>query len=145
MYFKGRKAASAQHRRLSALLHVSHISAALGWTQQPERPEVFKAVYHAYGFCSVEEGLKSSYLCPWLLSFLHKNSQILSLSLSSHLGNSNLFFFLPTVGAGRHHEILKSTSPALTSPLTFYTPSPSSIFQWNALQSSTLVVKSLLL
>lgn len=41
-----------------------------------------------------------------------KRSQILSLSLRSHLGNGNLY--LQTVGAGAEHEILKSTS--LRSP-----------------------------
>lgn len=44
-----------------------------------------------------------------------KHSQILSLSLSSHLGNGNLY--LQTVGAGGEHEILKSTS--------LYSPPPS--------------------
>lgn len=54
-------------------------------------------------------------------------SQILSLSLSSHLGNGNLY--LQTVGAGGEHEILKSTSlcfppPFLhgLSPLSLPTP-----------------------
>lgn len=38
-----------------------------------------------------------------------QHSQILSLSLSGHLGNGNLY--LQTVGAGGEHEILKSTPP----------------------------------
>lgn len=38
--------------------------------------EVFRAVYLARIFCSVEEGLESSYLCLWLLSFLHNNRRI---------------------------------------------------------------------
>lgn len=44
-----------------------------------------------------------------------KHSQILFLSLSSHLGNGNLY--LQSVGAGGEHEILKSTS--------LYSPPPS--------------------
>lgn len=43
-----------------------------------------------------------------------QHSQILSLSLSSHLGNGNLY--LQTVGAGEEHEILKSTSRSLPPP-----------------------------
>lgn len=76
-----------------------------------------------------------------------KHSQILSLSLSSHLGNGNLY--PQSVGAGGEHEILKSTSlyspppslpglPALslpTPPLTLFNPG-------NALRSGLPVCKS---
>lgn len=116
--------------------------------------EVFKAAYHACAvlFCG---GLNMSYLCLWLLSSLHKNrqsSQILSLSLSSHLGNSNLF--LQSVGAGGQHEILKSTSLCSPLPTTrlLSWPAPPSPFlypplntdhQWNGLQSSDEVLLGL--
>ena len=61
------------------------------------------------------------------------HSQILSLSLSSHLGNGNLY--LQTVGAGGEHEILKSTSrcspppsPLGLPPLSLPTPPPLPLF-----------------
>lgn len=91
-------------------------------------PGVFKAAYHAYGFCSVEEGLKSSYLCLWLRKLLAQeqapHSQILFHSLSSYLGNRNCNLYLQTVGAGGEHEILKSTlfSPLGHPPLSLPTP-----------------------
>lgn len=94
--------------------------------------EVFRAVYHAYRFWSEKVGwvgrLELSYLCLWLLSFLHenrRNSQILSLSLLCHLGNSNLY--LQSVGGGGQHEILKSTSPCSPSPRPSGPASPPSV------------------
>lgn len=78
--------------------------------RQPKCSEV--AVYHAHIFCSVKGGTEIILSVP-LASKLsaqeqEKHSQILSLSLSSHLGNGNLY--LQTVGAGGEHEIFKSTS-----------------------------------
>lgn len=119
--------------------------------RQPNCSEV--AVYHAHIFCSVKGGTEIILSVP-LASKLsaqeqEKHSQILSLSLSSHLGNGNLY--LQTVGAGGEHEILKSTLSLFPSslpawpacPLTSYAPSHT-FHQWNALQSSLPVVHSLL-
>lgn len=79
-----------------------------------------------------------------------KRSQILSLSLSSHLGNGNLY--LQTVGAGGEHEISNrhlslsappSSLPWPASPLTSYAPSRAS-HQRNASQKRpSPVVRSL--
>ena len=75
------------------------------------------------------------------------HSQILSLSLSSHLGNGNLY--LQTVGAGGEHEILKSTSryspppsPLGLPPLSLPTPPSHTFHQRNALGSGSPLVEA---
>lgn len=74
-----------------------------------------------------------------------KHSQILSLSLPSHLGNGNLY--LQTVGAGEEHEISKRASllspsslpPSLAClpPLTSCPPTPPSSVKCSAEQRAS--------
>lgn len=95
-----------------------------------------RASFVPEGGCARGEGTeKSSYLCPEgsrASQSASENSQILSFTPSSHLGNDNLY--LQTVGAGGDCEFLKR-SPSLPVPLSSlawpawplaFFPSPSS-------------------
>lgn len=100
--------------------------------RQPACLEVFRAAYQAciFLFCGGGPGIILSMPLASELPAQQQaqHSQILSLSLLSHLGNDNLY--LQTVGAGEEHEISNrplaaSLRPSWLDPPALSLPAPS--------------------
>lgn len=134
-----------EHSALCSHYYMFHIFSLL-WSENssPSVPRYLRQDIMRTAFVPWRRDWNHLIYASGSLSFLHNNrqkhSQRLSFSLSSHLGNGNLY--QQTVGAGGEHEILKSTSlfPPLMAFLPFFFLRPSHTFhQWNTLWRGWLV------